>query len=166
MSRQASAVTSSRKPGQSKRTRASVSSRSGRNRLPIRTATALTGTATVKIARQLKCSIITPPSTGPSAGPRITLMPKKPIAVPRCSGGNTRNSVYMENGCSRPATAPCTMRQKMSTDSLGLAPASSSEAAKMLSAAMKVRRCPKFDIIQALSSMPTVIAASVPVDSH
>jgi hypothetical protein len=36
----------------------------------------------------------------------------------------------------------------------------------MESAAMKVRRWPKFAVIHALSTMPTVIAASVPVDSH
>ena len=107
-----------------------------------------------------------PPSVGPNAGPRITLMPKNSIALPRCSGGNTRNSVYIESGCSKPATAPCTIRLKISTDSLGLNPASTNAAMKTPRAPMKVLRWPKLRIIHAWSSMAIVIAARAPVESH
>ena len=77
------------------------------------------------------------------AGPSSTLMPKKPIAVPRRSGGNTRKITYMENGCSMPATAPCAMRQKISMVSLGLSPASASAHTNTLNAPTKVLRSPK-----------------------
>ena len=49
---------------------------------------------------------------------------------------------------------------------LGLWAASISEAPKTASAPTKVRRAPKVSISHAFNSMPTVIAASMPVDSH
>src|SRR5574339_488492 len=64
-----------------------------------------------------------PPSVGPTAGPRITLMLKNPIARPRRSGGKTLKSVNIVSDCSTPAISPCTTRVPISTLSLGLAPA-------------------------------------------
>ena len=65
-----------------------------------------------------------------------------------------------------PATEPWMMRLKISTESFGLSPASMSAPTNTLMAITNVLRWPKLWISHALTSMPMVIAASAPVDSH
>ena len=48
-----------------------------------------TGTFTKKIHSQPRCSVITPPMTGPTATEKPVVAPHSPIAVPRSLGGNS-----------------------------------------------------------------------------
>jgi hypothetical protein len=114
--------------------------------------------------RQLKCSIRRPPTVGPTAGPKIVLMLKNPIAIPRFSGGNTLNNVNIDSDCSTPDSRPWTTRAATNTSSFGLSAATSSATTKTHSPTTKVLRCPKLAISQALSNCPTVWPARLPVD--
>ena len=59
---------------------------------PARSPCAANGSDSRKIERQPNASTSAPPSAGPTAGASTMPKPKRPIARPRSSGGNTRNS--------------------------------------------------------------------------
>ena len=158
-SRATMAVTSSAKPGQSNAGRGLVSSRSGMKTRPRGRAAATPGRGIRNTQRQSKPSMAKPPSAGPNAGASTTPSPNNPIAVPRRSGGNTRNRICMESGCSSPPQAPCTTRERMTTSRLGAAAPAKDAAVKATRVAVSTARAPKWRTSQALSSMPQVMAA-------
>ena len=153
------AVTSSRKPGQSNAGRGPNASRSGMKTRPSGSATATPGRGIRKTQRQSKPSMASPPRAGPKAGASTTPRPNSPIAVPRRSGGNTRNRICMESGCSSPPQAPWTTRERMTMSRLGAAAPAKAAAAKASRAPVSTARAPKRRTSQALSNMPAVIAA-------
>ena len=65
---------------------------------PIKIARTIVGTVRKKIYRQLKISMTKPPKVGPIAGAKTMPMLNKPMAVPRRSGGKTRNMTDIANG--------------------------------------------------------------------
>ena len=68
--------------------------------------------------------------------------------------------IAITSGCATPALKPCTVREKISTSSVGAVPPISAPIEKKNSAPTKVRRSPSTPVIQAFISMPAVIVAA------
>ncbi len=85
------------------------------------------------------------------------------MAWPRLCNGNTWKMVIMAWGWIMPAITPCTTRASTSRPKLLLTPPTSEARMKIAMASRKARREPNRATAQALSSMPTVMAARKPV---
>src|ERR1700722_777595 len=81
-----------------------------------------TGILMKKIQRQLKLSVIHPPSVGPIAGANTTAMPYTAKAMPRLLGSKVSARIACSLGCSPPPPAPCKIRQIISVVRLGASP--------------------------------------------
>ncbi len=120
----------------------------------------------MKIDRQPKASMSTPPSAGPTAGASTTPKPKIPIARPRCSTGYTSNTAIIDNGCMMPAAAPCNTRAAISDSVLQLSAPRSDAARNTTMVATNVARWPKDSTSHDVASIVVVIAARNPVATH
>ena len=67
-----------------------------------------------KIQRQLSSSINTPPASGPVSEAIPAAAPHRPIAAPRCAGGNICVISAIVCGVSSAAPSPCTTRAMIS----------------------------------------------------
>ena len=101
-------------PVQSMR-RATGSRDSGTSLRPATTATAVSGTLTMKIDPHQKWSSSTPPTTGPSATPSPAVAAQRPMATAR-SRGSANTPIRSESvaGMMKAAPAPITARAAMS----------------------------------------------------
>jgi hypothetical protein len=81
-----------------------------------------TGMLMKKIQRQLKLSVIHPPSVGPMAGANTTAIPYTANAMPRFLGSKVSARIACSLGCNPPPPAPCKMRKIISMVRLGAMP--------------------------------------------
>ena len=130
LSSAASVAASSANPTQSKRVPGPPPRGPGRKRQPSTRPATQKGSGSKKIERQPKLSSSMPPMLGPIAGTSTMPRPKRPIALPRRSGGNTSNKAIIASGCRMPAAPPCSTRETISASGLQLATPSSGRAEK------------------------------------
>src|ERR1700736_3271509 len=81
-----------------------------------------TGILMKKIQRQVKLSVIQPPSVGPMAGAVTTAMPYTANAMPRLAGGKVSARMACSLGCKPPPPAPCRTRQMIRVARFGASP--------------------------------------------
>ena len=81
-----------------------------------------TGILMKKIQRQLKLSVIQPPSVGPIAGASTTAMPYTANAMPRLRGSKVSARIACSLGCRPPPPAPCNTRQIINVARFGASP--------------------------------------------
>ncbi len=84
---------------------------------------AATGRLRKKIARQLTCSVRSPPTTGPIASASAETPAHVPIARPRSAGGKAFVTIESVAGIMNAAPMPCTARLATSHVSFGAKPA-------------------------------------------
>src|ERR1700689_3946580 len=68
--------------------------------------------------RQLKLSVIPPPTVGPSPGATTVAMAVREKARPRCAGGNVSRMIDCWFGCRPPPKNPCSTRKMISSNKL------------------------------------------------
>ncbi len=69
--------------------------------------------------------------------------PQKPIALPRCAGGNASSRIACDSGCMAPPVAPWIRRNTTSSGRFGASPQSSDEIVKPETDAISSRLRPK-----------------------
>ena len=87
------------------------------------------------IQRQSRCSKMTPPVVGPSAGAAEMTMPTMPMVRPRFSNGTIFITVVINSGIMMAVPIAWTTRPVTSTKNVGARAASSVPAVKMIIAA-------------------------------
>src|SRR3954467_9105399 len=73
------------------------------------------------------------------------------MALPRALGGEASSSTACDSGCSAPPVAPCTMRKKISDDSVGARPHRNDDTVKPTTDSISSRLRPN-----ALASQPVI----------
>ena len=82
------------------------------------------------------------------------------------SGGKTLKQTAIARGCMIPAVRPCSRRPALSVSALGARPDIPTPTRNPKRDVMYVARSPKMETSQACSSIPAVIAAKNPEESH
>jgi hypothetical protein len=120
---------------------------------------AATGRLRKKIARQLTCSVSSPPTTGPIASASAETPAHVPIARPRSAGGKALVTIESVAGIMKAAPIPCTARLITSQASFGAKPAVADESANTLTPKKKARRRPKMSPRRPAVTSSTAIAS-------
>ena len=84
--------------------------------------------------------------------------PQKPIALPRCSGGNVSSSTACDSGCRTPPLVPWMTRKRIRKGRLGATPQSSDAAVKPATDAISSRLRPNWWESQPASGRITAFA--------
>ena len=100
------------------------------NEATMKRPTAPMGRLMKKIHDQCQWSTMTPPSVGPTAGPSMTTMPKRAIAIPCSCGGKVCRRMACSVGCSAPAPRPWRARYATSCGSVFAVPQRAEPARK------------------------------------
>jgi hypothetical protein len=122
-------------------------------------AAAPTGRLTKKIQRQLACSMIAPPSTGPATGASSIGTAMMLITRPTRCGPTACARMVCASGMIIPAATPCSTRNTISSAIEVDRPASTEPAAKAVSEISQTRLAPKRSLAQPVSGI-TVAKAS------
>ena len=69
-----------------------------------------TGIRIINSIRQLKYSTMIPETVGPAAGPKLMIIPARPITVPRCRGEKIRARTLGISGMVIPTETPSISR--------------------------------------------------------
>ena len=101
-----------------------------------------TGTLTKKIHSHPRCSVITPPTTGPTATANPVVAPHSPIAVPRSLGANSWAIRASEVANIIAPPRPCTARATLSTVGEPASPQTNDETTNTAMPVTKTRRRP------------------------
>ncbi len=129
------------RPGRSSRT--CVSSRDSSMKRKLATIAMMpTGMLTKKIQLQSRCSVMSPPTSGPIASASADTPAQIPIAVPRCRGGNVAAMIESVAGFISAAPAPWNTRAAISSSLESARPHQSEAVVKTAMPMTKISRRP------------------------